>query len=155
MNARRWWAAAAAVAWLGLIFFASTSTAEAWCRRIYTRLVELFITAAPGMVEADAGFWQHKAVHVVLFFVFAVLLSEVFRGRRGGTAAVLVGGAVVGLLSEAVQMFFPGRDPGLRDAAINMGATLAGVLVYRWLRRRSARNGHDEAAGKARYLPTA
>jgi VanZ family protein len=42
---------------------------------------------------------------------------------------ILLLGLLVGSCSEFLQSFFPDRDPAFRDVLINVGGTLAGVVV--------------------------
>ena len=58
---------------------------------------------------ADKGF------HVFMFVILALLLARIF----SGPTSVLLIAFFVGVCSEFLQRFFPGRDPAVRDVIIN------------------------------------
>ena len=118
-----------AMFWTGLIFFSSSSFAGVWCEHAFN--------SACAFIFGDLNFYRppyqlihflaHKVVHVALFFIFALLLWKALPTVRGKMASILSIGSLVGSCSEILQMFFPGRDPAIRDVLINFGATAAGV----------------------------
>lgn len=136
----RGWAAAAA-GWLGLIFLSSTSFVARWCEEVFHAILGDRYAAVPlpGTPEHWLHFLAQKSVHVTLFAVFAILLWKALPERRSKLALVFLIGGTTGICSELLQRLFPGRDPAVRDALINFGATVAGALAFRAWTRRSAK----------------
>ncbi len=121
----------AVVAWIGVIFFSSTSLASKWAEGLFNFISSEFLSGlhpdSPsfGIVHllADKGF------HVSLFCVLAILLwLAVMHGGRKWLL-ILLAGASVGACSELLQRFFPDRDPAVRDVLINIGGTALGLIV--------------------------
>lgn len=139
----------AALAWIGTIFFSSTSIAAELCERAFTAVAAfLFGSLRPdeqsyGLIHliADKGF------HVFLFVVLAILLWKAIPPGKWKTPAVLLFGAFVGSCSEFLQRFFPGRDPAIRDVLINASGVALGVIVIAAIanRRASSSEGSAEA----------
>ncbi len=121
----------AAVCWVGLIFFSSTSLASEWAEQTYG-----FVSAAllnrPAM-NVPSDYLLHlladKGFHVSLFCVLAVLLWLALDHAVRKPWLIVICGAVVGSMSEFLQRFFPGRDPALRDVLINIGGTALGTAI--------------------------
>jgi VanZ family protein len=118
------------VAWLGVIFFSSTSLASQWCEQAFHFLSAMIF----GHLGADSSYGlihllADKSVHVSLFFVLALLLWRILPDVQWKIARILLFGAAVGSASEFLQSFFPGRDPALRDVLINVGGTAVGIGV--------------------------
>ncbi len=132
----RW--AAAAVAWLALIFFSSTSIAGERSERAYEWVATTLLHEVPHLKSND---WLHflaaKSVHVTLFTVFAIFLWNAIPVFRWHFALVILIGLVTGICSELLQRLFPNRDPAVRDVLINLGATTLGATIM-WLRSRRA-----------------
>jgi VanZ family protein len=127
MNAWLW----AAIAWIGVIFFSSTTVAGKSSEEAFSALSKLLLThLQPGTSPYDlVHLLADKSVHVGLFFVFAMLLWRALPNAPGRVISILVAGAVVGSCSELLQMLFPGRDPAFRDVLINIGGTALGLGV--------------------------
>jgi VanZ family protein len=129
----------AVIAWVGVIFFSSTSLASQWCEQAFHFLSAMIF----GHLGADSSYGlihllADKGVHVSLFFVLALLLWRILPDVQWKIAGILLLGAVVGSASEFLQRFFPGRDPALRDVLINLAGTAVGVAVsVAWLKHRS------------------
>lgn len=130
------------VAWIGVIFFSSTSLASKWAESFFTFLSGEFLkslkhnSSSYDVIHllADKGF------HVSLFCILAMFLWLAIRRLPRKPAVIILCGAVVGSASEFLQRFFPDRDPALRDVLINIGGTALGVLVcYAATRRRVGR----------------
>jgi VanZ family protein len=120
----------ALIAWLGVIFFSSTSLASQWCEEAF-RFVSAILF---GHLRPDSSYGlihllADKGVHVSLFLVLAVLLWKILPNGQWKIAYVLLVGALVGSASEFLQSFFPGRDPALRDVLINVAGTAFGVAA--------------------------
>ena len=129
MRLNRW--ALAAALWTCVIFFSSTSLASVWSETAFAWVsAQLFGTSAmhePSM--SVLHLLADKGLHVTLFLVLATLLWRAVPEGRYKVPAILVLGLAIGSTSEFLQRFFPGRDPALRDVAINLGGTALGVLV--------------------------
>jgi VanZ family protein len=119
----------AAFAWIGVIFFSSTTLASRWAEASFNLLANTLISplqrdsVSYGIIHlfADKGF------HVTLFCVLAVLLWQALRHSEKKIWVILLSGAAVGSCSEFLQRFFPGRDPAIRDVLINIGGTAIGI----------------------------
>lgn len=120
----------AAFAWIGVIFFSSTTLASKWAEGTFSFFADTVLahlqrnSTSYGLVHflADKGF------HVSLFCVLAVLLWQALRHSEKKIWLILMAGAVIGSCSELLQRLFPGRDPAVRDVLINIGGTLVGIV---------------------------
>jgi VanZ family protein len=136
---RIWWISVAA--WIGVIFFSSTSTASYWCESAFNYVSGIFMSGVPrdstsyGAVHLAAD----KGLHITLFAVLGLLLVGAMVRPRKKILRILTFGFVVGCCSEYLQSFFPDRDPAFRDVLINLGGTGLGVLISRlWWKKRTA-----------------
>lgn len=121
----------AAILWVGVIFFSSTSLAFELCEQAFESVSTLLL-GREAMRQSSFGVFHllaDKGLHVTLFFVLAVLLWNALPPRRFRVIRILVLGLIVGSCSEFLQRFFPGRDPAIRDVLINLGGTALGVAV--------------------------
>lgn len=83
--------------------------------------------APPGTMGAD------KALHLVSFAALAAVAMISFRHWRGQAIALgLI--ASLGLVTEAAQMFVPGRQGSVMDLAANFAGLIIGTLAIRLLR---------------------
>jgi VanZ family protein len=130
----------ALIVWIGLIFLSSTAFAAQWCEDAFRFLSAVMFgnllrdNSSYGLIHLLAD----KSVHVTLFLVFALLLWRVLPNTAWRIPAILVSGALVGSASEVLQRFFPGRDPALRDVAINICSTAIGTaLCVTWVKYNS------------------
>jgi VanZ family protein len=124
---RTFWRWATAL-WIGVVLFSSTSTAAYWCETAYNNVSRFLF----GAVDQKPGFdilhlLADKGFHVMLFFVFAVLLWNSVAAVSGKPWKVILAGAFLGSCSEYLQSFFPDRDPAIRDVCINTAGTALGV----------------------------
>lgn len=89
-----------------------------------------------------------KIAHFMEFCSLGLLLSWLFHmtTQRKWThyALPLVLGAAVACIDETIQIFVPGRGPGLRDVAIDSAGVLLGVLLLSWLAYRQQKK-HEKA----------
>lgn len=142
--------AVAVFAWIGVIFFSSTSIAGAWSETVFDFVAGLLFgnlgteNASYGLVHllADKGF------HVALFCVLAILLWNLLANSRRKEARILLAGAVVGSCSEFLQRFFPGRDPAIRDVLINIGGTALGIAAMFTITRVRSRRRYRAATAR-------
>lgn len=127
MNAWRW----ALIAWIGVIFFSSTSLAGEWSEQVFSYLCTLLLSqlkrdsSSYGLIHLLAD----KSLHLVLFCILAILFWKALPNVRRKIALILLFGAIVGSCSEFLQRFFPGRDPAIRDVLINIGGTAIGLVI--------------------------
>jgi VanZ family protein len=117
--------------WVGLIFFSSTSLASEWAEEAFSYLSRLLL---PGVHPHSHTYdWMHlladKGFHVALFCVLAILLWRALPNISRKILVILAFGAVVGMCSEFLQRFFPGRDPAIRDVLINIAGTALGLIL--------------------------
>jgi VanZ family protein len=126
------------VAWIGVIFFSSTSAASLWCESAFSYLSGIFISDVSrdsksfGAIHLAAD----KGLHLTLFAVLALLLYQAMANPRYKVARILSFGLLVGCCSEYLQSFFPDRDPAIRDVFINLAGAALGVLIsIFWTRR--------------------
>lgn len=126
MNVWAW----AAVAWVGVIFFSSSSLAGQSSEQAFSALSHLLTHLQPGTSSYDVvHLLADKSVHICLFAVFAILLWGALGNASKKITWILLIGAFIGSCSELLQNFFPGRDPAIRDVVINIGGTALGVMV--------------------------
>lgn len=130
--------AAAVLAWIGVIFFSSTSIAAEWSETAFHFISHLLFRR---LTTDDPSYnWIHliadKGFHVTLFSVLAILLWNLLANPRWKIARILVVGAIVGSCSEFLQRFFPGRDPAVRDVLINIAGTGVGIAAMVTLAKR-------------------
>lgn len=125
MNAWAW----ASTAWIGVIFFSSSSLAGQSSEKAFSALSQLLTHLQPGTSSYDVvHLLADKSVHVGLFAVFAVLLWGALVSANRKIGWILLIGAFIGSCSELLQSFFPGRDPAVRDVFINIGGTALGLI---------------------------
>lgn len=130
-----------AVAWVGLIFFSSTALAAAWSEHAFAFVVRtLRRWGPPAGPSGDLHFLMEKGFHFTLFLVLSLLLWRAIAGIRYKMGAILLAGLVIGSASEYLQSFFPGRDPALRDVALNVSSVAVGLLLMATLRRQESQS---------------
>jgi VanZ family protein len=143
----------AVIAWIGVIFFSSTSLASQWCEEAFSAVSALLF----GGLRSQAFSYDlihllaDKGFHVMLFLVLAALLWRAIPSARWKWAIILIAGLFIGSCSEFLQRFFPGRDPAVRDVLINLGGTALGLVACLMLARRTS----DSLFGKAEPLTVA
>lgn len=119
------------MAWIGVIFFSSTSTALLWSESAFGFLSHLVLSGLPhdstsfGIIHLAAD----KGLHVTLFAVLALLLSIAMLSPNLKVIRILLFGLFIGCCSEYLQSFFPDRDPAVRDVFINLSGTAIGVAI--------------------------
>jgi VanZ family protein len=121
----------AAVGWIALVFFSSTSVAGRWCDRAFIFLYSSCMghPATTASSFALAHFVAQKGLHVGLFSILAVLLWHALGSVPSKSVNVLALGLVIGSASEFLQGFFPGRDPAIRDVMLNLAGTALGLVM--------------------------
>lgn len=152
MNAWAW----AAVAWVGVIFFSSTSLAGQSSEEAFSALSHLFTHLQPGTSSYDVmHLLADKSVHIALFTVFAVLLWGALPRTARKVPWILLIGAFIGSCSELLQNFFPGRDPAIRDVLINIGGTSLGIILAALISRlRPSTSRLAELASSSQRVPS-
>jgi len=115
------------------IFFSSTAVAGRWCDRAFdSTWVFLLAELAPYAPSyALTHLLAEKTVHFVLFCIFGMLLWRTVPKRPGKVWLILLCGAVVGTCAEILQIFFPPRDPLIKDVLIDILGTAIGVALTR------------------------
>ena len=141
---RQKWKAWAAIAllWISVIFFSSTSFAGKTSDRAFSWFF------AAHLRRFDKYDWYHqyhlhffaeKNVHVMMFLILAMLLWRILPDTPWKVGCVFLGGALIGCCSELAQCLFPGRDPALRDALLNLIGTGLGAAISYISTKRSDR----------------
>ena len=120
IRTRRWVAAGAAVAWMGVIF----------------RLSALPGTAVPGRF----GSLGHFVVYAVLAGLYLLALDPLARASRAGVWAVALASAY-GVTDEFHQYFVPGRVSDWVDWLVDTAGAIAAVGLLVWLARRHRSEG--------------
>ncbi len=104
----------------------------------------IFALSAIPSLSSGLGTWDlvlRKAAHVTEFAILGALLV-----RAIGTAApALVAGVAYAATDEWHQSFVRGREGTPLDVAIDAVGVLAGILVWRELRRASGSRAPDAA----------
>ena len=120
-----------AVAWVGVIFFSSSSLAGKSSEDAFSALSRLLLAQLqPGTPPYQiVHLLADKSVHIGLFAIFAVLLWKASADTRRRIGWILLLGAVTGTCSEILQSFFPGRDPAFTDVLINIAGTALGISI--------------------------
>ena len=143
MNVWRW----AVLLWIGVIFFSSTSLAGEWAEGGFDFFSDFFPSvdrSSPSYGVAHLA--ADKGLHITLFCVLALLLWMALAPSPRKRLLILAIGAVVGSCSELLQIFFPDRDPAIRDLMINITGTAIGLLLAQAISRIRKRMGRQEYA---------
>ena len=85
--------------------------------------VEQAPAAGSAVLRKIAHFAEFAALGFLLAWLFALLRKRIWLALFFGTAAAC--------LDETIQMFVPGRGPGILDVAIDTCGVLAGILLLR------------------------
>ena len=103
------------------------------------------------LTEAGHTFLR-KAAHFSEFAMLGLLYCGRHRLVKSETPFHLMGfGLAVACIDETIQIFVPGRGPGLRDVAIDSAGVLLGVLLMLWLvylRQRKRENAKTGCGGQ-------
>ena len=121
----------AALCWISVIFFSSTSVAGTWAELAFTSLSSIFISGVqPKSASYDVlHVLADKGFHVAMFCILALLLWKALGPVPRKAPLIVFMGAVIGSCSEYLQTFFPDRDPAIRDVLINIGGTALGLVI--------------------------
>lgn len=129
------------VLWIAIILFSSTSLAGRLSDNAFLSVAAMFpdwVRQDHAVLE-DVYFTAEKTFHFSLFFVLGMLLWNTISGSSRRFIRVVLAGLVVGISSEALQMFFPARDPTIRDIFINVLGAAAGASFALMLTKAGAR----------------
>ena len=85
--------------------------------------VEQAPEAGSGVLRKIAHFAEFTALGFLLAWLFALLRRRIWLALPFGIAAAC--------LDEVIQMFVPGRGPGILDVAIDTCGVLTGILLLR------------------------
>ncbi|HEX7173861.1 MAG TPA: VanZ family protein [Pyrinomonadaceae bacterium] len=145
----RLWRYGPLVAWIGLIFFASTGNLSGENTSLVVRPLLLWLF--PDISEPEllrAHLFIRKAAHFTEYAFLALLAARAFLTssrpwlkRRWAVVALLLVAACA-LLDEYHQSFVPTRGGSVYDSLIDMsGGALALAFVSLWRSRRRRREG--------------
>ncbi len=120
------------LAWIafhvGLIFLSSTAfagRASEYAFTFYRKLLGL-----ENVNLSSLHLLAEKGVHVTLFFSLGIVILMSLTGRLGRRILwALAACVVVGVMSEGIQAFMPGRDPSLFDVLLNGSSGLLGACI--------------------------
>jgi len=103
-----------------------------------------------------------KAAHVVLFFVFAILVWRAIRippawpvGAFKMGVGVLFLCLILSVISEALQMLTPHREAKVQDVLLNMGGAILAVFLMAFLEFLRGFPYPPKPAKKWQYRPVA
>jgi VanZ family protein len=117
--------------WVGVILLSSTSWVGGALDQAFSHF---FATHLRHFDKYDVyheyhvHFLAEKNFHVLIFVVLAILLWRILPDSPNKAGLVFLSGAVIGCCSELAQCLFPGRDPTVRDALLNMVGTGIGTI---------------------------
>ena len=94
-----------------------------------------------GSFIADFWSYSHKSGHVILFVVFAVVVTLTWRKPSCRRQAVYIGSFAV--TAEILQLLSIDRTADIKDAGLNLLGVSAGLLLGRYLIRRQGRIAND------------
>jgi VanZ family protein len=115
--------------WMCLVFFSSTSLARQWADLAF-HVILVRSNISLGARDDLLYLFVDKGLHVFMFTVLAVLFSQVFTTPSLRIKAMIfVMCGITGMCTEAVQAFFPDRDPAIRDVFINAAGAVLGIVV--------------------------
>lgn len=131
--------------WVIVILFSSTSLAGRLSDHAFTS----FAAAFPNPLQhnhsalSDLYVVAEKSFHLLLFSTLGFLLWRIIPNVSRKFLLLLVVGLVIGSLSEAVQLFFPDRDPTFHDIFIDVVGTAVGAWLARAISRRQLRHASN------------
>ena len=79
--------------------------------------------------QGDGSHLVRKLAHVAEFAVLGMLLSWLTAMRKRKWWLTVPLGTIVACIDETIQMFVPGRGPGLLDVGIDACGVLMGMLL--------------------------
>ena len=79
------------------------------------------VTTGGGLLRKIAHFTEFAALGTLLGWLFGML-------RKGNLPPILLGMAAA-CVDETIQIFVPGRGPGLKDVAIDTAGVLTGLVL--------------------------
>jgi VanZ family protein len=123
---------AAVLLWVVVIALSSTSFAGRWADIVFDQVASapwFHFHSLDMYWRSMIHFLAEKDFHLWMYSIFAALLYWSLGSIKSKAAWVLGMGAAVGIGSEILQSVFPGRDPTVRDALINLAGTGLGVAL--------------------------
>ena len=138
----------AALLALNLCFIWGNSLLPAELSRAFSSWVMELLTGIPAGDPLHSGGtgYLRKLAHFSEFAVLGLLLSWLYRLRKGKSWKPLAWGIAAACIDETIQMFVPGRGPGLMDVGIDACGVLTGMLVlpfgyFLWRRNQKTQYG--------------
>ena len=92
-------------------------------------LEEILPEGMEDLPEENESFLLRKLAHLTEFIALGVLLAWNCAMRQKRTAFPLLWGIAAACIDETIQVFVPGRGPGLRDVAIDSLGVLLGIVL--------------------------
>lgn len=97
-----------------------------WVKDILTSLLP-----GDGLESPQGGGLLRKAAHFTEFTALGLLLCWLFGMLKKKGWVPILWGVAAACLDETIQIFVPGRGPGLRDVLIDSCGVLTGVILLR------------------------
>ena len=92
-------------------------------------LEEILPEGMEDLPEENESFLLRKLAHLTEFIALGVLLAWNCAMRQKRTAFPLLWGIAAACIDETIQVFVPGRGPGLRDVATDCLGVLLGIVL--------------------------
>lgn len=78
---------------------------------------------------ASGGGLLRKIAHFTEFASLGLLLGWLFGMLRKKKVTPFLCGALAACIDETIQIFVPGRGPGIRDVCIDVGGVVTGMIL--------------------------
>ena len=122
---------------LNIAFIWGNSLLTADLSRAFSRWVGRIIAIFVSSVGTEEGAGGHhllrKLAHFTEFTCLGICLSWLIRMMRSGKweqyCLPLIGGVLVACVDETIQMFVPGRGPGIKDVGIDSLGVILGIVL--------------------------
>lgn len=83
----------------------------------------------PGEDDGSGGFLIRKLAHFTEFTLLGMGFGWLFAMLNKSKILAFFLGGLAACVDETIQLFVPGRGPGIRDVCIDSAGVLTGILV--------------------------
>ena len=101
-----------------------SGTLSDWAQEV----LHTFLPEVQEPAQVGSGMLR-KVAHFTEFMSLGMVLGWLFGMLQKGKALPLALGCMAACLDESIQLFIPGRGPGLRDVLIDSSGVVAGILL--------------------------